>query len=132
MVQRKWLTRFAGVVRGMSLWEFSRIILGRPESSLFDLPNIMRGMLFSTYAMWPEFSALNLMNAVPVLEMPVFFFVGCHDRVVAPECSAAYFERLTAPSKKLVWFEESGHEPSVEEAAEFNALMAELVRPVVA
>jgi pimeloyl-ACP methyl ester carboxylesterase len=130
MVQRKWLTRFVGIVRGMSLWEFSRVILGRPESSLFDLPSIMRGMLFSTYAMWPEFSALNLLNAAPTLKMPVFFFIGRHDRVVAPECSAAYFETLTAPSKRLVWFEKSAHEPPVEEAAKFNTLMAELVRPV--
>jgi len=37
---------------------------------------------------------------------------------------------LTAPSKRLVWFEESAHMPSVEEPAKFNAAMAELVRPV--
>jgi pimeloyl-ACP methyl ester carboxylesterase len=37
---------------------------------------------------------------------------------------------LTAPSKKLVWFEESAHEPPVEEPAKFNATMVELVRPV--
>lgn len=130
MVQRKWLTRFVGIVRGMSMWKFSRIILGRPESSIFDLPNILRGMLFSTYAMWPEVSALNLVKAVPALKMPVFFFIGRHDRVVAPETSAAYFDMLTAPSKKFVWFEESAHEPPVEEPAKFNAAMAELVRPL--
>jgi pimeloyl-ACP methyl ester carboxylesterase len=37
---------------------------------------------------------------------------------------------LTAPSKKLVWFEKSAHEPPVEEPAKFNAAMVELVRPV--
>jgi pimeloyl-ACP methyl ester carboxylesterase len=60
MVQRKWLTRFVGIVRGMSMWRFSRIIIGGPESSVWDLPNILRGMLFSTYAMWDEVSALDL------------------------------------------------------------------------
>jgi hypothetical protein len=41
----------------------------------------------------------------------------------------AYFDALTAPSKKLVWFEESGHKPFVDEPAKFNAAMVELVRP---
>ena len=130
MVQRKWLTRFVGIVRGASLWRVSRIILGGPESSLLDLPNILRGTLFSTYAMWDEVSALNLIRAAPVLQVPVFFFIGRHDHVIAPRTSVAYFDTLTAPSKKLVWFEESAHEPPFEEPAKFNAAMAELVRPV--
>jgi hypothetical protein len=41
----------------------------------------------------------------------------------------AYFDVLTAPSKKL-WFEESRHEPFVDEPAKLNAAMGELVRPV--
>jgi hypothetical protein len=42
-----------------------------------------------------------------------------------------YFDVLTAPSKKLVWFDESGHEPFVDEPLKFNTAMVELVRPVV-
>lgn len=129
VVQRKWLTRFVGMVRGMTMWRLSRIILAGPESSVFDLPNILRGTLFSTYTMWAEVSALNLMKAAPVLQMPVFFFVGRHDHVVAPETSVAYFNMLSAPSKRLMWFEESAHEPSFEEPAKFNLAMTDLVRP---
>jgi pimeloyl-ACP methyl ester carboxylesterase len=70
------------------------------------------------------------MKLVPALQMPVFFFLGRRDHWVPPETSVAYFDALTAPSKKLVWFEESGHEPFVDEPAKFNAAMAELVRPV--
>lgn len=36
---------------------------------------------------------------------------------------------LTAPSKALIWFEESGHETFVDEPAELNASKAELMRP---
>src|SRR5581483_9949864 len=111
MVQRKWLTRFVGMVPAMSMWEFSRIMVSGPESSIFDLPNILRGTLFSTYAMWDEVSALDLTKTVPMLHVPVFFFVGRHDHVIAPEISVGYFDMLTAPSKRLVWFEESAHEP---------------------
>jgi pimeloyl-ACP methyl ester carboxylesterase len=131
MVQGKWQTRFLGMVRGMSMWRLSRIILDGPEFSVFDLPDVLRGTLFSTYTMWEEVSALNLVKAAPVLAMPVFFFIGRHDHVIAPETSVAYFDTLSAPSKRLVWFEESAHEPPFEEPARFNASMVELVRPIV-
>jgi pimeloyl-ACP methyl ester carboxylesterase len=80
--------------------------------------------------MWTEASALNLEETVPSLQMPVFFFLGRRDHQVPADTSAAYFEVLTAPSKRLVWFEESGHEPFVDEPSKFNAAMIELVRPV--
>ena len=56
---------------------------------------------------------------------------GRRDRWVPAETSVTYIESLTAPSKRLVWFERSGHEPFVDEPAKFNALMAELVRPAI-
>ena len=40
----------------------------------------------------------------------------------------AYFEALIAPSKELIWFERSDHEPFVDEPTKFNFAMAELVR----
>ena len=128
--ERTWLQRFAGQLGPRALWNVGRILLGGPESSIFDLPNILRGFRFSLDAMWAEVSALNLMKLVPALQMPVFFFLGRHDHWVPPEVSVAYFDVLTAPSKKLVWFEESGHEPFVDEPAKFNRAMVELVRPV--
>jgi pimeloyl-ACP methyl ester carboxylesterase len=130
VVERKWITRFAGIVRGMSLWRFSRITLGGPEASIGDLLNILRSQLVTPKIMWQELIAVNLIKTAPALRMPVFFFLGRHDRVVVPETSVAYFDRLTAPSKQLVWFEESGHEPPAEEPDKFNTLMVDLVRPV--
>jgi pimeloyl-ACP methyl ester carboxylesterase len=116
------------MVHGMSMWRFSRIIISGPESSVWDFPNILRGALFSTYAMWDELSALDLTKTVPMLQMPVVFIVGRHDHVIAPETSVAYFDMLSAPSKRLVWFEESAHEPPFEEPAKFNTAVGESVR----
>ena len=81
--------------------------------------------------MWTEVSRLNLIELVPTLQIPVFFFLGRKDHWVPAETSVAYIDALTAPSKELVWFEESGHEPFVDEPAKFNAAMAELVRPAL-
>jgi len=129
--ERSWLQRFADQFQARALWNMGRIILGGPESSVFDLPNIWRGFRFSLDVMWAEVSVLNLATLVPALQMPVFFFIGRHDHWVPPETSVAYFDMLTAPSKRLVWFEESGHEPFVDELEKFNRAMVELARPAV-
>jgi pimeloyl-ACP methyl ester carboxylesterase len=130
--ERTWLQRFDGQLKARALWNMGRIVLGGSESSVFDLPNILRGFRFSVDAMWAEVARLNLLKLTPALQMPVFFFLGRHDHWVPPETSVAYFDALTAPSKMLVWFEESGHEPFVDEPAKFNAAMVELVRPILA
>ena len=90
------------------------------------------GWRFSIDSMWTEVSRLNLNKLVPALKMPVFFLLGRKDHWVPPETSVAYFDALSAPSKKLVWFEGSGHEPFVDEPAQFNRAMAQVVRPALA
>jgi pimeloyl-ACP methyl ester carboxylesterase len=129
--QRTWLNRIQGQMNIRVLWKLAWLFLSKPELSILDLPNLFRGFRFSLDAMWGEVSRINLMEAVPSLQMPLFFFLGRQDHWVPPEISVVYFDSLTAPSKRLVWFEESGHEPFVDEPAKFNASMAELVRPVV-
>jgi pimeloyl-ACP methyl ester carboxylesterase len=129
--QRTWLNRIEGQMNIRILWNLAWIFLSKPELSIFDLPNLFRGFRFSLDAMWDEVSRINLIKAVPSLKMPVFFFLGRQDHWVPSEISVAYFDALTVPSKRLVWFEESGHEPFVDEPAKFNASMTDLVRPVV-
>jgi hypothetical protein len=46
-----------------------RVSLSGPEASIFDLPNIACGMLFSVNMWADEFSARNLVTAVPALQM---------------------------------------------------------------
>jgi pimeloyl-ACP methyl ester carboxylesterase len=129
-IERRWLMRFVGLMRGKSFWQVLRAARSTPESSLLLVPNVIRGAMFSLRTLWSEVSRLNLETTVPELRMPVFFFLGRHDHQVAAETSAAYFEKLIAPSKRLVWFEESAHMPPFEEAELFNAKMVELVAPV--
>jgi pimeloyl-ACP methyl ester carboxylesterase len=129
--QRTWLSRFDGQMRPRALWKVGRAVLGRQEASIFELPSAWRGFRFSMDAMWAEVSRLNLIELAPALQMPVFFFLGRNDHWVPPQTSSCYFDALTAPSKKLVWFEHSGHEPFVDEPAKFNAEMARLVRPAL-
>lgn len=128
--ERTWLQRLDGQLKPRALWEFTRIAFGGTESSIFDLPNLMRGFRFSMDAMWTEVSSLNLLVAVPELKVPVFFFLGRRDHWVPPETTLAYFDVLRAPAKELLWFEESGHEPFMDEPAKFNHLIVDIVRPL--
>ena len=127
--QRTWLSRLEGRMGVRAMWDLGRVVLGGPESSIFDLPGSWRGFRFSIGSMWAEVTRLNLIELAPSLQMPVFFLLGRQDHWVPPEISEAYVDALTAPSKELIWFEKSGHEPFVDEPDEFNAAMAELVRP---
>ena len=129
--ERVTLARLEGAWRPKALWKMVRPALASAESSLFESRTAMRGFRFTLDAMWAEASSLNLLESVPALQMPVFFFLGRNDHWVPAESSVAYIDALSAPSKRLVWFEESGHEPFVDEPAKFNALMAELVRPAL-
>jgi len=129
--ERTWSLRLEGGMRPQTLWKMGRVLAGGQESSIFELPAAWRGFRFSMNAMWPEVSRLNLIELVPELQMPVFFLLGRQDPWVPPETSVAYFNTLTAPAKKLVWFERSGHEPFIDEPGTFNATMADLVRPAL-
>jgi pimeloyl-ACP methyl ester carboxylesterase len=128
--ERTLALRLAGQLGAKSMWKALQAAVGVRESSVFDLPKTLRGFRFSMDAMWPEVSRIDLLVAVPKLTMPVFFFLGRKDPWVPPQVSVVYFDALVAPSKKIVWFEQSGHEPFVDEPDAFNAAMTELVRPL--
>ena len=128
-VERTAIARMDGQMRLGVLWKAGRALLGRPESSILDLPNLVRGFRFSLDAMWAEVSKLNLLERVPELTMPVVIVVGRRDHWVPPETSVAFYDALIAPSKTLVWFDHSGHEAFVDEPDKFNSMMIELVWP---
>lgn len=130
MTERTWLQRLEGNLSLRAMWRLGRVLLGDRESSLLELPHTLRGFRFSLDAMWAEVTRLKLLQLVPSLQMPVFLFLGRRDHWVPSEQSLAFFDGLTAPRKKLVWFEESGHEPFMDEPEKFNAAMVKLVRPI--
>ncbi len=129
-VERTTLSRMDGQMRPGILWKAGRALFGQPESSILELPDLVRGFRFTLGAMWAEVSRLNLLELAPAFHMPVIVFVGRRDHWVPPETSVAYFHALTAPCKTLVWFEHSGHEAFVDEPEKFNSTMVELVRPL--
>ncbi len=130
-VERTCLARFEGRMRPRALLELGRVVLRDRESSILELPATWHAFRSSFEAMWAEVSQLDLIELAPELQMPAFFFLGRNDHWVPPQTSVEFINALVAPSKTLVWFERSGHEPFIDEAEKFNGAMVDLVRPVV-
>ncbi len=130
MTERTTMQRLDGQLSPRAIWGILRVLFSG-ESSLLDAPAFYRGFRFSLDAMWAEVSALDLNKLVPKLDMPVFFFLGRNDHWVPPETTVPYFDALEAPSKTLVWFEQSGHEMFVDEPEKFNEVMRSVVRPLL-
>ena len=129
--QRKWLHQLDDDTSIAFLFQMLHMLRTVPETSVWDLFGFWKVLRFSIDAMWTEVTSLNLVSFIPELAMPTFFFLGRQDHCVFPENSLEFIDNLKAPSKQVVWFEESKHEPFVDEPEKFNTLMVEMVRPVV-
>ena len=62
--------------------------------------------------------------------MPIFFLLGRYDWQVPSILAKSYFDGIQAPYKKLIWFEQSGHNPSFEEPGKFDQVLIKEVLPV--
>ncbi|MFI4973383.1 MAG: alpha/beta fold hydrolase [Caulobacterales bacterium] len=63
-------------------------------------------------------------------QVPMFFLSGRTDHVVDAPLTFAYLQKISAPRKAFVWFEQSGHYPPFEEPRKFNAWMTDNVLPL--
>jgi esterase/lipase len=60
----------------------------------------------------------------------LILFEGRHDMNVNSEIAAAWFDKVKAPEKHLVWFEHSGHMPMTEEPGKFLLSLVQYARPI--
>ena len=77
--------------------------------------NIWRGKLWSRPFFWDNLLRDDLSARLTELDLPVYFFVGRHDRTASPDLSRAYFDVIKAPVKGFYMFESSAHSPLFEE-----------------
>ncbi len=68
------------------------------------------------FGTWQEVMTLKMKEKLPVINCPVYFFVGGKDFQTNCELARDYYEHLRAPEKKLFWFENAGHSLLITEA----------------
>lgn len=121
-VERRWLSRYGGLVHRTSMREMVSIMLEAREYSIADCIGYlqMEGMKFSISCMAEELNKLNLGEEIKELSVPAFFFLGRHDYTTPFVLAEEFFGSLRAPYKKLIWFEQSAHTPDLDEPEKFQ------------
>ena len=79
-----------------------------------DLAAWAKGGAFTTTILWPRLADVSFAS-VRRLEVPVAFLLGRHDRTTPSDIAKDWLGKLSAPSRTLCWFENSGHLPMIEE-----------------
>jgi pimeloyl-ACP methyl ester carboxylesterase len=103
-------------------------MVSAPEYSLADDAGWIRGSTFSLDTIFPALMDVDLTKLGPDFRVPILFFEGRVDPYCPASVIADYVQRINAPQKELVWFENSGHFPFMEENQQFTD---ELVRRVL-
>jgi pimeloyl-ACP methyl ester carboxylesterase len=121
-VQRRWLMHYGGMVHALDTGAIVSILLHSPECSIADCIRGLarRDMKFSCRLMGDEIMGVNLLQEIPELAVPVFFFTGRYDFTTPFALVEQFYASLKAPCKKLIWFEHSAHMPHMEEPDKFQ------------
>ena len=129
-VQRKWVGYYGGVMAYRTDNSAdSNLAKLSPDYSEEEISHIWDGNKFATPRLLPAVVATDL-SRISKLSVPVILLEGRHDMNVNSEVAAAWFEKVKAPEKHLVWFEHSGHMPMTEEPGKFLLSLVRYARPI--
>ena len=118
-VQRDWLSKFNGATYTGSLMGKMLENISPRDLRFGDIIKFIRGAIFSLSCLEDEQMKVDISNEITELQVPVYFCSGRRDYNVPFELVAAYCEKLIAPKKRMVWFEQSAHVPNFEEPDKF-------------
>jgi pimeloyl-ACP methyl ester carboxylesterase len=129
-MDRKWSIHYGGLTayRRNADYYFHTLRLS-PDYEPADLSVFDAGGLMSITTLLPQMMAVDF-RPVTETAFPVVMFMGRHDTTTPPEIAAAWLERLQAPEKAAVWFENSAHLIPIEEPGRVFLALAQVVRPL--
>jgi proline iminopeptidase len=128
LTSRKWVERFGGSFHAdLNTGNVILAALSTSEGSWWDLILFGRGNQFSLNHLWPEFRDFKLDERYLEFNVPVFFLEGRYDWQVPAAVAETYFNKIKAPYKELIWFENSAHNVPFEEPETFNEVLVTLL-----
>jgi proline iminopeptidase len=131
-VQRKWLMYYGGLTYGRTNFSYDgNAWILSPDYTQKDLDLVDEGSLYSLTHLLPQLETLNY-EPVTNFKCPVFLFEGRHDYAASHTLASQWFEHLRAPSKELIWFDNSAHMVMQEEPGRFLYHLIADVRPLAA
>lgn len=129
--QRKWLMYYGGLAWGRKNFDaFDAARKLSPEYSNEEVVAIDKGSLFSLQYLLPPLETISFAKQKTRLECPFFLFNGRHDYSTSHEVAAEWFANVSAPAKKMFWFENSAHMMMQEQPGLFLMHLVNDVRPL--
>lgn len=128
-VERRWLAEYDGYYWRRGTGSSDAVAAFSPTDTTADLAARRAGEGDSARQMWPELAGVDL-TARNTFRVPVVFLQGRHDRGTSSTILGEWYQTLQAPSKTLVWFEESAHMPFEEEPGKLLVSLVEKVLPL--
>lgn len=130
LMQRKWLGHYGGAAWRRTGGDFEAAAFKlAPEYSDEDVRNAFKGQPPVTNALLPRILTDDL-SKIRTLKVPLLLLLGRHDINVSSDVAAEWFATVEAPSKRLVWFERSGHHITSEEPGKLLMSLVAHARPI--
>ncbi len=107
--ERKWSVRYGALTHGrqsFDVWEDAERI--SPDYSAADFKSIDAGSAFSFPVLLPQLAATDF-KGLKRLGCPLIIFAGRFDFTTPAGPVRRWYDALSAPSKRFVWFENSAH-----------------------
>ena len=130
LVQRRWINFYGGAAyrRPSAGFEGAAVNLS-PEYTDEDVRQVWNAEALSVERLLSPILEADLSH-VKQLKAPLILFLGRHDYNVSATVAAEWFAGVKAPSKQLVWFEQSAHELMVEEPGKVLLSLVRHARPI--
>ncbi len=113
--ERKWAVHYGALFAHRTDGDFyfhtARL---SPDYSVADRASWNAGSAYTIKILEPQLVTASFVDLHTLL-CPVLMFEGRHDELIPSKITEAWLNRLTAPKKKLIWFENSAHMMMVEE-----------------
>ncbi len=129
-LERKWAVRYGGLTHGrdsFDYWENAEKL--SPDYSAADFKAIDLGSGYSVPKLLPDLAATDF-TSLRRLHCPLIIFAGRHDETTPSSLAKRWFDRVSAPNKHFVWFENSAHMIWAEEPGRVLAHLIEDARPL--
>ncbi|MDM8552670.1 alpha/beta hydrolase [Desulfobacterales bacterium HSG2] len=123
-ITMKWVSHYGGEMYGKTDSEEIEEAILNSEVYANHQEELINGWTFSQ-ALFDDENVwqLDFRTSVAKVDVPVYFFTGRHDYDTPFKLVEQYYEVLNAPTKEIIWFENSAHFPFYEEAENFNKMI---------
>ena len=130
--ERKWSIRFGALIHGRSSYDtLENTEKISPDYTEADFKAIDQGSGFTLPKLLADLMSADF-TGVTRLDCPVLMFAGRTDYTTPQPLIERWIGKLSAPKKKLVWFEQSSHMIYEEEPGRFLVHLVEDALPLAA